>query len=552
MVTINLQQFAQERGKSASDIAKETGINRNTITALLHNKVDGIKFSTIEKICQTYKLQLSDLLIMEVGEDSAKMAKIYRQEASAVLFTCWPWMIAAFDRSNTWLPNQFSTLSGYYREEYGLGYWDADNMNDVARGVYTRFRKPKDYASVYQRFLVAAKALEDRYFATDEQEILSGDIGQVAAFSAAVFDLYHEFWKRSIFIDSFDGGFDQAEIARIAAQHKFTLEEVGILTTPNVLTFNGEYRLELLNVARSMARKKEDVRSRLEQSADIPLLIKRFDYIRSSYGKVDHVSFDEVVKEIENYLCHPEEMEVEYAKLTSHAETQRKKIKKVLTTHRLRENPLSFFAQLTYWREQRKQINLMGIHLLDVILRAVERLSGIPYKYLQYLSYEEVESAAKGLITKDVLQKRREQGVMILFSKDGYKMVVGAEATSLKDEYDQTLFSGEAHNLDVRGNVASQGYAKGVARIVMGVDDFHKLQDGDILITGMTRPEFVPVMKKAAAIVTNEGGITCHAAIISRELGKPCIIGTKNATQVIKDGDLVEVRANHGTVRILR
>jgi pyruvate,water dikinase len=67
----------------------------------------------------------------------------------------------------------------------------------------------------------------------------------------------------------------------------------------------------------------------------------------------------------------------------------------------------------------------------------------------------------------------------------------------------------------------------------------------------MTRPEFVPLMKKAAGIVTDEGGITCHAAIISRELGKPCIIGTQTATQIIKDGDLVEVRANHGTVRIL-
>jgi pyruvate,water dikinase len=65
----------------------------------------------------------------------------------------------------------------------------------------------------------------------------------------------------------------------------------------------------------------------------------------------------------------------------------------------------------------------------------------------------------------------------------------------------------------------------------------------------MTRPDYVPAMKKAAAIVTNEGGITCHAAIVSRELGIPCIIGTKIATEVFKDGDVVEVNANHGWVR---
>ena len=78
-----------------------------------------------------------------------------------------------------------------------------------------------------------------------------------------------------------------------------------------------------------------------------------------------------------------------------------------------------------------------------------------------------------------------------------------------------------------------------------------KITKGDILVTGMTLPDYIPSMKKAAAIITNEGGITCHAAIVSRELGKPCIIGTKNATTIIKDGDMIEVRANHGTVRIL-
>ena len=76
-------------------------------------------------------------------------------------------------------------------------------------------------------------------------------------------------------------------------------------------------------------------------------------------------------------------------------------------------------------------------------------------------------------------------------------------------------------------------------------------QDGSVLVTGMTRPEFVPLMKRASAIITDEGGITCHAAIVSRELKKPCIIGTKIATQVLKDGDLVEVDADNGVVRIL-
>jgi pyruvate,water dikinase len=67
----------------------------------------------------------------------------------------------------------------------------------------------------------------------------------------------------------------------------------------------------------------------------------------------------------------------------------------------------------------------------------------------------------------------------------------------------------------------------------------------------MTRPEYVPLMRLALAIVTDEGGITCHAAIVSRELKKPCIIGTKIATQVLHDGDLVEVDADAGVVRVI-
>ena len=73
-------------------------------------------------------------------------------------------------------------------------------------------------------------------------------------------------------------------------------------------------------------------------------------------------------------------------------------------------------------------------------------------------------------------------------------------------------------------------------------------QEGDIIVSTMTTPDFVPAMQKAAAIITDEGGITCHAAIVARELNKPCVIGTKFATEILKDGDEVEVDADNGIV----
>ena len=75
------------------------------------------------------------------------------------------------------------------------------------------------------------------------------------------------------------------------------------------------------------------------------------------------------------------------------------------------------------------------------------------------------------------------------------------------------------------------------------------MRQGDILVTGMTSPDYIVVMKRAAAIVTDAGGMTQHAAVVSRELGVPCIVGTKVATQVFKDGELVEVDTEKGTVK---
>ena len=71
-------------------------------------------------------------------------------------------------------------------------------------------------------------------------------------------------------------------------------------------------------------------------------------------------------------------------------------------------------------------------------------------------------------------------------------------------------------------------------------------------MTEMTRPEFVPLMKQASAIVTDEGGLISHAAIVSRELKKPCVIATKTATRLFKDGDMLEVDADNGVVRMLK
>jgi len=103
----------------------------------------------------------------------------------------------------------------------------------------------------------------------------------------------------------------------------------------------------------------------------------------------------------------------------------------------------------------------------------------------------------------------------------------------------------------VNGQVAMRGIVKGKVRVVIFKKNIPDLKPGEILVTTMTTPDYLPAMYRAAAFVTDEGGITCHAAIVARELGKPCVIGTKFATQIFKTGDMVEVNANSGIVKII-
>lgn len=104
---------------------------------------------------------------------------------------------------------------------------------------------------------------------------------------------------------------------------------------------------------------------------------------------------------------------------------------------------------------------------------------------------------------------------------------------------------------EIRGVTAFPGTAHGCVVLLHTKNDLLKVQEGDIVVSTMTNATFLPALMRASAMVTDEGGITCHAAIVAREFKKPCIIGTKTATQVLKDGDQVEVDADKGVVRIL-
>jgi len=116
---------------------------------------------------------------------------------------------------------------------------------------------------------------------------------------------------------------------------------------------------------------------------------------------------------------------------------------------------------------------------------------------------------------------------------------------------EQEVEVGISDRKTIKGFSAYKGKVQGVVRLVLSKKDYRKVKKGDILVASNTNPDYLPIIKKAGAIVTDEGGLLCHAAIVSRELKKPCVTGVKIATKVLKDGQLIEVNASTGIIKIL-
>jgi pyruvate,water dikinase len=145
------------------------------------------------------------------------------------------------------------------------------------------------------------------------------------------------------------------------------------------------------------------------------------------------------------------------------------------------------------------------------------------------------------------IARRREGYAAFLDDEREPRLVTGKEAAALKEKVREESSGGSV----VRGNIATRGHVTGRVRIIgFTAPDYDEqvsaFKEGEILVTGMTRPQIIHLCKKASAIVTDEGGITCHAAVVSRELEIPCIIATQDATKLLKTGDLVVVDAREG------
>ena len=179
----------------------------------------------------------------------------------------------------------------------------------------------------------------------------------------------------------------------------------------------------------------------------------------------------------------------------------------------------------------------------------IARRMGFSYEDFPYfLPPEVLEFLERGkTLSKQEIAERKKKYAMVL--EDGkLSFYFGGDAEKIR-EGAREKEAEQRGKSKLRGSCAWKGRARGAARIVLSEDELGKVREGDVLVTPMTTPDFAPAFSKIVALVTDMGGITCHAAIVAREFGIPCVVGTRIATKTFKDGDIIEVDASHGVVK---
>jgi phosphoenolpyruvate synthase/pyruvate phosphate dikinase len=198
--------------------------------------------------------------------------------------------------------------------------------------------------------------------------------------------------------------------------------------------------------------------------------------------------------------------------------------------------------------DYRKEGMTKQFYYIISLMHEIAERKGQTYSTVEQLYFEEFLDFLDDKFEIDLkIINQRKKAIFVVYQKGKDKQLIyGKEAENL---FALTQYKSN----EIKGNVASSCNKNGIIGIAKIITDPNKekFNKGEILVTSMTRIEYVPLMKKAKAIVTDEGGIACHAAIVSRELGVPCIIGTKNATKMIKDGNKIKLNLNNGKIIII-
>lgn len=201
--------------------------------------------------------------------------------------------------------------------------------------------------------------------------------------------------------------------------------------------------------------------------------------------------------------------------------------------------------EFLYLQTYKMDVLFIAHYFVYPLLEEIGKRLNLKVDELVYLTGEEIIDMLKGeKKIKKIETRDRMKSYALIKTNNKFTVLAGEK---VKRVIRKTIYK----EVEVRGTIANKGRATGKAKLVYDVKDIHKVNKGDIIVSPMTEPKLVPAIVMAAGIITDFGGLLCHAAIISREFGMPCVVGTKKATKIFRDDDLIELNAYEGIARKL-
>ena len=205
--------------------------------------------------------------------------------------------------------------------------------------------------------------------------------------------------------------------------------------------------------------------------------------------------------------------------------------------------------EIAYIKDYRDDVRFKATHDTTKVYKEAAKRNNLTLDEVVYLIDDEIVAMLKKEIAdfKERIDERKK-GYIILKEKDTIRVITGKEARKLVNEIAPEKEIPDSVT-EIKGIPAMKGKVTGKVVLIKSNADLKRVDEDSVLVACFTRPHYLMAMSRAKAIVTDDGGLTSHAAIVSREFNIPCVVGTKNVTKFVKDGETIEVDADSGIVR---
>lgn len=336
-------------------------------------------------------------------------------------------------------------------------------------------------------------------------------------------------------------------ISRRARSTDERQQALNVLMSPDRATEAWHEQSNLLTLVLKFPRLEE-----LEKSSDLLLHVNRYATVNYGYQGPELKKEDVLLrakKFYERYRDLPKEQQ-QHLKHFKNLKASQRQYEQTLQLTDEERYMLESARTFTYLKAYRVDIRHIFHRASDLVFRELGRRYDLPINWFRYAERPEILAVLSGATVDADAVLRRRANVLVVFTETGDEFI---PPERIKDFYDTYVYEEKIQETEiVNGQSAFLGKVQGIARIIHNASEIFNVKHGDILVAATTNPDLLPAMYRASAFVTDSGGITSHAAIVAREMKKPCVIGTKVATKIFHDGDTLEVDANNGVVKVLK